>query len=113
MRAINHTKHNALTAALEHLAELCGSDLTSLPEHIDAPNPAVIRQGLLALSNTFAQYHSLLNELERKILEYEDLHYKIRSNVLIPGLRRQQHLTRPQTKEYNLLREAIELSRAI
>lgn len=112
MRAINTRKYKALTTALEHMSELCGSDIPLPSTHSDSPNTVAIQQGLLALSDTYAQYQSLLSKLERTILEYEELHHHLRTNILVPVLRNQQCRTNVESTKYHLLKQIIELSRA-
>lgn len=112
MRAINTRKYKALTTALEHMSELCDSDIALPATHSEVPNTVAIQHGLLALSDTYAQYQALLNKLERTILEYEELHHHLRTNILVPVLRNQQCKINVESKKYHLLKEIIELSRA-
>lgn len=107
MQGISKNKHQALAAALQQLAELA----TVVPQ--SGVSAKAIYEGLLALSGTFERYEYLLAELADCIADYERLHHHLKVNVLAPHLRGLRRLSEPDTPEYDMLLEQLQVVRAV
>ncbi|MGJ1410547.1 hypothetical protein ACR78Z_12805 [Sphingobacterium thalpophilum] len=109
MKAISKRQHRTLIAALQQLEELQQSGVLCVADGF-LPH-------IQSLSERFAHYEALLNELAETISEYEALYKKVRVNVVAPALRQVKknaaHSSRHKNEQHQLVVEYAKVASGV